>query len=228
MNIPPVRVSNPRCQILVEYAKWTALSAVRVPNSPIKDKKTVYRLLDGVAFAEVLSGAEVSAERFDAWHRCETRKLRHRADEHLGKVAQQKGQDPPAAYPVGWSAKLINVFLKTAVYAGGLGRKGLGDVLHPPLDNGLRTGLIEYFHGRSDMLEKGSPAYRTVIEGCCVAAKELGCSLIEVEQLAGLGLLPGEAPPRQAGQPDLPRRRITGLPLTDAGPIAPRIPGARS
>ena len=215
MNIPPVRVSNPRCQILVEYAKWTALSAVRVPNSPIKDKKTVYRLLDGVAFAEVLSGAEVSAERFDAWHRCETRKLRHRADEHLGKVAQQKGQDPPAAYPVGWSAKLINVFLKTAVYAGGLGRKGLGDVLHPPLDNGLRTGLIEYFHGRSDMLEKvdfgaiknitdyahsagpshGSPAYRTVIEGCCVAAKELGCSLIEVEQLAGLGLLPGEAPP---------------------------------
>ena len=106
-------------------------------------------------------------------------------------------------------------FWKTAVYAGGLGRKGLGDVLHPPLDNGLRTGLIEYFHGRSDMLEKvdfgaiknitdyahsagpahGSPAYRTVIEGCCVAAKELGCSLIEVEQLAGLGLLPGEAPP---------------------------------
>ena len=107
MNIPPVRVLNPRCQILVEYAKWTALSAVRVPNSPIKDKKSVYRLLDGVAFAEVLSGAEVSAERFDAWHRCETRKLRHRADEHLGKVAQQieveqlarlglcTGEDPP-------------------------------------------------------------------------------------------------------------------------------------
>ena len=40
--------------------------------------------------------------------------------------------------------------------------------------------------------------YRTVIEGCCVAAKELDeCSLIEVEQLAGLGLQKGEGPPRK-------------------------------
>ena len=196
---------EPRCWILVEYAKWTALSAVRVPKSPIKDEKTVYRLLDGVALAEVLSGAEVSAERFDAWHRRETRRLRHRADEHLAKVAQQKGQDPPAAYPVGWSAKLINVFLKTAVYAGGLGREGLRDVLHPPLDNGLRKGLKKHFHGRPDMLKKVDfeairdikkyPRYRTVIEGCHVAAEELQCSLIEVEQLAGLGLGPGEKPP---------------------------------
>ena len=37
--------------------------------------------------------------------------------------------------------------------------------------------------------------YRTVIEGCCAAAKKLSCSLIEVEQLAGLGLRDGETLP---------------------------------
>ena len=195
---------EPRCQILVEYAKWTALSAVKA-GAPIKDKKTVYRLLDGVAFGEVLSGAEVSAERFNAWHRRETRRLCRCADKHLREKAQQKGQKPPVPYPVGWSAKLINVFLKTTVYAGGLGHERLREVLHPPLDNGLRKGLIEYFQGRPDMTKKVDfeaikhikkyPQYRTVIESCCVAAKELGCSLIEVEQLAGLGLRKDEDPP---------------------------------
>ena len=183
-----------RCQILVEYAKWTALSAVRT-GAPIRDRETVYRLLDGVAFAEVFSGA-VSAERFDRWHQSATEALCSAADNLKRDVTP---------FPVGWSAKLVNVFLKTAVYAGGLGREGLRDVLHPPLDNGLRKGLKRYFRGRPDMLEKVDfgaikhitdyTTYLTVIEGCHVAAKKLGCSLIEVEQLAGLGLVPGEERP---------------------------------
>ena len=37
--------------------------------------------------------------------------------------------------------------------------------------------------------------YRTVIEGCCAAANEFECFLIEVEQLAGLGLRDGAVPP---------------------------------
>ena len=197
MILPGRRLEQPRCQILVEYAKWTAFSAVRVPKSPIKDKKTIYQLLNGVAFAEVLSsGEEVSAERFDCWHQRETEALCNAANELKPDVAP---------FPVGWSAKLINVFLKTAAYAGGLGREGLCAVLHPPLDNGLKSGLKKQFHGRPDMLDKVDfgaikdireyPRYRTVIEGCCVAAKDLNCYLIEVEQLAGLGLHPGENPP---------------------------------
>ncbi|MCY4637464.1 MAG: hypothetical protein OXG04_23690 [Acidobacteria bacterium] len=206
---------EPRVQILVEYAKWTARAAVNVGTCPIKARKPIYRLLDGVAFAGVLSDVVVSPERFDAWHQRETEALCHRANKHLHDIAHENGQEP-TEFPVVWSAKLINVFLKTAVYAGGLGREGLRDVLHPPLDNGLRKGLKKHFHGRSDMLEKvdfgaikhitdythsaGSsnvspPTYRIVIEGCRVAAKELGCSLIEVEQLAGLGLGPDEEPP---------------------------------
>ena len=61
------------------------------------------------------------------------------------------------------------------------------------VDFGAIKNITDYAHSAGP--SHGSPAYRTVIEGCCVAAKELGCSLIEVEQLAGLGLLPGEAPP---------------------------------
>ena len=158
----------PRCQVLVEYAKWTARAAVN-SGGPIKDTNTIYRLLDGVAFADVLSGeTEISAEEFNRWHRRETEGLCCRANDLRPQVAP---------FPVGWSAKLINVFLKTTVYVGNLGRAGLRNVQHPPLDNGLQAGLLERF------------------EGCCAAAKKLSCSLIEVEQLAGLGLRDGEALP---------------------------------
>ena len=204
---------EPRCQVLVEYAKWTAFSAVRL--GPIRKKEPVYRLLDGVAFSKVLDSSlgPISCQDFNKWHTGQTEDLCERAKQDLPpKWVEAQGPQ----FPVGWGAKLINVFLKTATYAGGLGREGLCDVLHPPLDNGLKEGLKKYFHDRPDMLKKvdfgairnitdyahsaGSspvspPAYRTVIEGCCVAAKELGCSLIEVEQLAGLGLGPGEKPP---------------------------------
>ncbi len=197
---------EPRCQILVEYAKWTARAAV-ASGGPIKKKETVYRLLDGVAFSTVLdpSLGPISCKDFNEWHARQTEDLCNRAKLDL-PPKWIKAHGPQ--FPVGWGAKLINVFLKTAVYAGGLGRKGLCDVLHPPLDNGLKKGLKKHFHGRPDMLGKVDfgairdikkyPRYRTVIEGCRVAAaaKELGCcSLIEVEQLAGLGLRKDEPPP---------------------------------
>ena len=126
----------PRCQVLVEYAKWTARAAVN-SGGPIKDTNTIYRLLDGVAFADVLSGeTEISAEEFNRWHRRETEGLCCRANDLRPQVAP---------FPVGWSAKLINVFLKTTVYVGNLGRAGLRNVQHPPLDNGLQAGLLERF-----------------------------------------------------------------------------------
>ena len=60
-----MKVMNPRCQILVEYAKWTALSAVR-SGCPIKGKKTVNQLLNKVGFAEVLSGkAKILLDRLE-------------------------------------------------------------------------------------------------------------------------------------------------------------------
>ena len=182
---------EPRCQILVEYAKWTALSAVR-SGSPIKAREPVYRLLDGVTFPKVLmpSLGPISCERFNEWHRCQTEDLCARAKADLPpKWVEAHG----LAFPVGWGAKLINVFLKTTAYVGELGREGLRDVLHPPLDAGLQRGLRQRFTERADIVQNVTfgaikditdyETYRTVISGCRAAAKELGCSLFEVEQL---------------------------------------------
>ena len=69
-----------RCQILIEYAKWTALSAVR-SGGPIKATEPIYQLLDGVAFPEVLDPSLelISCEDFDRWHRAQTEDLCARA-----------------------------------------------------------------------------------------------------------------------------------------------------
>ena len=199
-----------RCQILVEYAKWTALSAVRA-GSPIKAREPVYRLLDGVAFEEVLNAERgaVTAENFDAWHEREVVALCTRAKPDLPAKWRETGPTggTSVAFPIGWGAKLINVFLKTRAYVGEVDRAGVRDVLHPPLDGGLRRGLMRHFEkrGRPDIVKevnfgaisaiKDYDKYRRVIASCRAAARGLECSLIEVEQLAGLGLRSGENPP---------------------------------
>ena len=183
-----------RRQIILEYAKWTALSAARV-GSPIRSKNAIYPLLDEVAFDEVLNrdrGA-ICAGDFDTWHEQETLRLCDRANDLKPEVTP---------FPVGWSAKLINVFLKTAIYVGDLGRDGMRGVLHPPIDSGLRTGLKKRFGGQDflkDVLVVGAishikcyATYRRIINGCREAAHKQQCTLIELEQFAGLGVLPGE------------------------------------
>ena len=75
LRLPPPRQSStllsinlptmtPRCRILVKYAEWTALSAVK--RGPIRDGKTVHQLLDEVAFAKVLSDETKIRQRPDA------------------------------------------------------------------------------------------------------------------------------------------------------------------
>lgn len=171
-----------RRRILIEYAKWTVRTAVN--RSPIAKAKCVHELIDRVAFDEVLVGDPISADEFDAWHEQQTTEL-CRCAESLKPEA--------APFPTGWSVKLINVFLKTTAYVGDLGRHGIRDVLHPPLDNGLKDMLKRHFKGRRDMTKKVDfrgikwitdySRYKQVIEGCKVVAKEIECRLIEVEQL---------------------------------------------
>jgi hypothetical protein len=167
-----------RRQIILDYAKWSALSALR-SGAPIKSRREVYPLLDAVAFADVLNlRRPIAGAEFDAWHEAETKGLCAR----------------DSRVPIGWGAKLINIYLKTAAYVGELGRPGLRDALHPPIDAGLWEGLARRFQGRSDILDetccvrriKDITTYATygrIIVGCRAAARELGCSLIEVEQL---------------------------------------------
>jgi hypothetical protein len=95
---------------------------------------------------------------------------------------------------VGWAAKMVNVYLKTAGYVGGLGRPGLAQLLHPAIDAGLWSGLKRRFPDRTELLAKTHvvtqikairdyATYETIITGCREAADHLGCLLIEIEQL---------------------------------------------
>ena len=189
-EVPSMDELEPRFQILIEYAKWTALSAVKA-GSPIRDTKSVYQLLDEVKFPAVLNPSlePISCEGFAHWHRAQTKDLCVRAKPMLPAV-EGRGSE----FPVGWSAKLINVYLKTAAYVGDLGRKGLRDVLHPPVDNRLKVQLVKCFRRRHpeicDAVNFHSitaiatyEEYQGIINGCRAAAEVLRCSLFEVEQL---------------------------------------------
>lgn len=202
---------KPRYQILIEYAKWTALSAVK-SGCPIKAQEPVYQLLDGVAFPAVLNPSlePISCEGFDRWHRAQTKDLCARA-----KPMLPRSEGHCSEFPVGWSAKLINVYLKTAAYAGDLGRRGLRDVLHPPVDNRLKAHLVKCFRRKhpeiSDAVRFHSitaiatyEEYQQIIGGCRKAAEVLECSLFEVEQLWSAGAPPGALPVFVTG-PDPPR-----------------------
>ena len=170
-------MAESRAKIILDFAKWTALSALR--RAPIKSREHVYQLLDEIAFAQVLRpGPPVARQDFDKWHETQT----------LGLTARE------SLLVTGWGAKLINVYLKTAAYVGDLGREGLREALHPPIDAGLWAGFADKFRERPDILKEvrcvrrikdiaNYAIYRRIIVGCRSAADTLGCSLIEVEQL---------------------------------------------
>jgi hypothetical protein len=95
---------------------------------------------------------------------------------------------------IGWGVKLINVYLKTAVYVGGMGRPKLNQSLHPPIDAGLWVGMVKKFSEKRTILDevccvrrikdiKDYSTYDRIIHGCRLAARDLRCLLIEVEQL---------------------------------------------
>jgi hypothetical protein len=154
----------------------TALSALR-SGAPIKSREEVYELLQRVAFDRLLGSSKtpVRAAEFSAWHH----------DVVLSLCRRDRRQC------VGWAAKLVNVYLKAAVYVGGLGRPGLVTVIHPPLDGNLLAGLSK----RSPDLFAGPhavrrirdivdyPTYARITTKCRAAANTLRCSLFEVEQL---------------------------------------------
>ena len=147
-----------RYQTLVEYAKWTALSPLRA-GSPIRASNTGYPLLNGVAFAEVLCGA---TGEFNEWHERQTVALCDRARWHLPNTwTASHGRE----LPVGASAKLINVFLKSPVYTGRIGGAGLRAALHPPARRRPPNGLKRRFRDCPDILQKVTFGATTDIRG---------------------------------------------------------------
>jgi hypothetical protein len=168
-----------REKIIATYAEWTALSALR-SGAPIKSRYDVYSALRACSFDVLFDKnlGSISRSEFNRWHRSTTT-----------EVVQREPR-----LSVGWATKIVNVYLKTRAYIGAQGRHHLSEALHPPIDAGLWLGLRRRFADRPDILEHTHcvetiraivdyECYERIIRGCCLAAAELGCKLIEVEQL---------------------------------------------
>lgn len=167
----------PRETIIKAFSEWTAFSATR-SGCPIKSKKDVYPLIRLPDYNAVLNGNQIDQGDFDQWHQINTIAI-NAYDQRL---------------PIGWAAKLINVYLKTRVYIGGEGRPDLVQWIHPPIDNGLWSGIRHAYQKNSQIIERTHSVtrikeiatydtYNTIIEGCRLIAQLRGCYLIEVEEL---------------------------------------------
>jgi len=164
--------------IVKTFAEWAAFSATR-SGCPIKSKEDVYPLIRFPDYNSIFDGKkQITQEEFDKWHYNNTLRT-HKKDERL---------------PVGWAAKLINVYLKVRVYIAGEGRPGLIECIHPPIDNGLLSGIKNAYPNNPEIIGKTHivsrikeittyDIYKTIIEGCRLIAQRRGCYLIEVEEL---------------------------------------------
>ena len=161
-----------RQKIVHDFAKWTALSALR-SGSPLKRSERVYDLIDTHGNLTALFDAPgtIGETEFDRWH--EMTVLAFCNAEH--------------DLPVGWAAKIVNVYLKTRVYLAGEGREGLVSVIHPPIDNGLQRGLKKEFPNRPWKIRRIKDIrsyqddYLPFIQDFRSLAKGKGCLLIELE-----------------------------------------------
>ena len=161
-----------RKRIVHDFAKWTALSALR-SGSPLKSGKHIYDLIENHATLTALFDPTrvIDATEFDRWH-------------EKTVLAFRKAEP---ALPVGWAAKIVNVYLKTRVYLAGEGRKGLVSVIHPPIDYGLQRGLKKEFPHRPWKIMRIKEIrsylddYFPFIQDCRSLAQKEGCLLIELE-----------------------------------------------
>lgn len=165
-----------RKKIVRDFAKWTALSALR-SGSPLKRAERVYDLIENHADWPLLFATTraIDETEFDRWH--EKTVLDFVDAEPALKSDSQ----------VGWAAKIVNVYLKTRVYLAGEGRENLVSVIHPPIDGGLQRGVKKEFPDRPWKIKRIKDIrsyqddYLPFIQDCRSLAKEVGCLLIELE-----------------------------------------------
>ena len=164
--------------LVTDFARWVASCAVR-SNTPVRSRSDIYSALDTVDFTPLFRDdlGRIGSAEFGAWHRA--------------AIAQMQSVQPKLN--VGWAAKILNEYLKTKCYVGGYGRDGLADAIHPPIDNGLISGLRNEFEDnpdlrtRLDVLERMNSLdtydkYELLIRVCSRVAELSNCSLLESEQ----------------------------------------------
>ncbi len=167
-----------REELVTDFARWVASCAVR-SNAPVRSRREVYGALDAVDFTPLFRAdlGRIGPAEFGAWHE--------------SAIAEMQSAQPKLN--VGWAAKIVNEYLKTKCYVGGYGRDGLVDLIHPPIDNGLVSGLKKEFGDNPDLklhldsLESMSlldtyTKYLDLIQVCRRVAELSRCSLLESEQ----------------------------------------------
>ncbi len=170
-------MTSPREVIIRAYSEWTAFSATR-SGCPVKSREAIYPLIRTPDYGAVLFGEPITRDEFEQWHEASTLAI-HDVDERL---------------PIGWAAKLINMYLKTRVYVAQEGRTGLIECIHPPIDRELWRGIEKACGNETMIMAKTHLVrsikeissyciYKTIIEGCRLVARKRGCYLIEIEEL---------------------------------------------
>ena len=171
---------TPRSTIVNTFAEWAAFSALRsgLPTSVRRLRGSLYPLIQTPDYDAIILRNEISPQEFDHWHETNTLAICEKA----------------TGLPIGWAAKLINVYLKTRVYLAGDGSPSLVACIHPPIDTGLWQGIKAHYRNEPAIYAKTHivtrikhiadyPTYRTIIEGCRLIAKKRNHLLIEVEEL---------------------------------------------
>lgn len=164
-------------KIIQDFSVWTTQSALR--QAPIRSRAGVRALLKSINFSEVLdpSKGPITLQEFEAWH---------------ARSAEAISANPKLHNAYGWSSKILNIYLKTACYVGGLGRQHLVNHLHPPIDSGLWIGLARRFKGHPALIHthhvqrinaiNSMAQYTRIIDGMKQLADEDNCLLIELEK----------------------------------------------
>ncbi len=167
-----------RYKIIDTFSKWIAFSGTR-SGCPIKSRDEVYPLINKPDYDIILKGnRSITKQEFNEWH-----------ENNTALITQEDSR-----LPIGWSAKLINLYLKTMVYVGLYGRPTLIEHIHPPIDNGLLKGIKEEYRNNSEIINKTHSKtkikditnyqdYRKIIDGMELIANNENCLLIEVEHL---------------------------------------------
>lgn len=115
-----------RLEIVDKFARWTAFSSTR-SGCPLKARKDIYPLLELIDYNEFIEEpTDFNQSHFEDFHEKRTHQINTESRNILG---------------VGWSAKILNVYLKTFVYVGSCGDNRLKKMIHPPIDGGLWDGL---------------------------------------------------------------------------------------
>lgn len=155
-----------RHKIIDSFASWTAVSAARRIGL-----RKICPALEKVDFQQVLCNeGPIDKQKFDQWHEAQVQRF--------GKEAKCS---------IGWSAKIINVYLKTQCYVGGRGRKGLDEVIHPPFGPVLIRILKEKYPEFNDLMGERNRVfslthYQQIIESLASIARQERCKLIEMGQ----------------------------------------------